>query len=147
VAKELDGPIRVTGHSAGGHLATRMMCETTPLATDVTNRIDRVVSISGVHDLRPLMQHSMNEKLGLTDVTATTESPALLRPLPGKDVIAWVGAHERPEFLRQSALLVEHWRQCGVSTRLVADPDKHHFDVIDGLKSADHPLTQCLVGA
>lgn len=145
-ACRVDGPIRLTGHSAGGHLATRLACEGSPLDTEVANRIERVVSISGLHDLRPLLLHSMNKQLGLTEDTAKTESPALLDPLPKIEAVAWVGANERPEFLRQSALLVENWAGHGIQTRLVADPDRHHFDVIDGLKSPMHPLAQAIAG-
>lgn len=146
VAARVDGPIRLTGHSAGGHLVTRMVCDTGPLPETVAGRVERVVSISGLHDLRPLMLHSMNEKLGLTPETAARESAVLCAPRPGVDVIAWVGAGERPEFLRQSALLAEAWGRAGGPARLVADPGRHHFDVIDGLKDPAHPLCQCLAG-
>ncbi|RMF39204.1 MAG: alpha/beta hydrolase, partial [Alphaproteobacteria bacterium] len=141
------GPIRLTGHSAGGHLASRMICDDTPLAPDVADRVERVVSISGVHDLRPLRLHSMNESLRLDAETAAAESPVLHAPLTGRALIAWVGAHERPEFLRQSALLAEAWREKGLAARLVAEPERHHFDVIDGLKDPAHPLAQALAGA
>lgn len=140
VAEDIAGPIRLTGHSAGGHLVSRMGCEDTPLPPTVTNRIDKIVSISGVHDLRPLLRHSMNEKLGLTEETAHSESPSLKAPRSGFGFTAWVGACERPEFLRQSALITESWGRAGVPARLVVDPGKHHFDVIDGLADADHPL-------
>lgn len=145
-AAMVDGPIRLAGHSAGGHLVTRMVCKDTPLAPDVASRIERVVSISGLHDLRPLMANAMRDRLGLTDDEAAAESAALKEPLQDVDLTAWVGAHERPEFLRQSALIREAWAGKGLRTRLVADPDRHHFDVVEGLKSADHPLTLALAG-
>jgi acetyl esterase/lipase len=145
-AEMVAGPIRLTGHSAGGHLVTRMVCDDTPLAPEVARRIERVVSLSGLHDLRPLRLNSMNEKLKLSPEEAAAESAALLAPLPGVAVTAWVGAAERPEFLRQAALLAEAWRGRGLDARLVADPGRHHFDVIDGLKTAEHPLTQAFAG-
>lgn len=145
-AEIVPGPIRLTGHSAGGHLVTRMVCDTSPLPDPITARIDRVVSISGLHDLRPLLLHSMNKKLKLTVDEAVSESAALCMPRPGVDVTAWVGANERPELLRQSACLTEAWRKVGTSVRLVAEPVKHHFDVIDGLIHPNHPLCQTLVG-
>lgn len=138
----VDGPIRVAGHSAGGHLAARMACDDSPLPADVAGRLERSVPISGLHDLRPLQLNSMNDTLGLDPDTAVQESPALHRPRVGVAVTAWVGAAERPEFLRQSALLAEAWQ-----IPLVADPGRNHFDVIDGLADPDHPLCQCLAGA
>jgi acetyl esterase/lipase len=145
-AKMVPGPIRLSGHSAGGHLATRMVCEDTPLAAGIAERIERIVSISGLHDLRPLRLHSMNTKLHLDEGEATAESAALHTPLRGFDVTAWVGAGERPEYLRQSALLTEAWGNKGLNTQLVADPGRHHFNVIDGLKIPDHPLARAFAG-
>ncbi|NVK32562.1 MAG: alpha/beta hydrolase [Gammaproteobacteria bacterium] len=142
----VDGPIRLAGHSAGGHLVTRMVCQDGPLTPSTANRIERVISISGLHDLRPLQHHSMNSMLALTPGTTASESSALNEPLSHVAVTAWVGAMERPEFLRQSALLAEAWTRKGVKTPLVADPNKHHFDVIDGLTDANHPLSQALAG-
>ncbi len=142
-AAKVAGPIHLTGHSAGGHLVTRMLCQDVPLS--VRDRIAHVLSISGVHDLRPLLAASMNEQLQLTEESATAESPALHRPLPGVPATIWVGGHERPEFLRQSALLREAWARAGEDARLVVDGTRHHFDVIAGLEHADSSLTTALL--
>ena len=119
-AHELDGPIRLTGHSAGGHLVTRMLCQDAPLPDAVATRIVSVVSISGVHDLRPLIHTAMNADLMLDRTEATAESPALLEPRSGIPLTCWVGAAERPEFRRQNALLANIWTGFGVKTRTVA---------------------------
>ncbi|WP_274349985.1 alpha/beta hydrolase [Roseinatronobacter alkalisoli] len=145
IARHVVGPIMLSGHSAGGHLVTRMVCDDTPLPPDVRARMRHVLSISGLHDLRPLQMTAMNTTLGLTDQTAQSESPALLRPLGGVAVTVWVGGHERPEFLRQSALLREAWSRCGTPVRLVVDEGLHHFNVIDGLEHADSMLTRALL--
>ncbi len=79
-AAMVDGPLHLTGHSAGGHLVTRMVATTSPLASDVRNRIRTVVSISGVHDLRPLIHTGLNNKLRLTAEEAAAESPVLMTP-------------------------------------------------------------------
>ena len=146
-AGKIGGPIRLSGHSAGGHLATRMVCENTPLDTAIVDRVERVVSISGVHDLRPLLLHSMNDDLGLDEKTAAAESPVLSKPISHVEIAAWVGARERPEFLRQTALLAEAWGQKVRQMQIVAEPARHHFNVVDGLKTAGHPLTIALAGS
>jgi acetyl esterase/lipase len=146
-AQMVEGPVRLAGHSAGGHLVTRMVCDDSPLPQNVAGRIERVVSISGLHDLRPLQLHSMNERLGLDPAEAAAESPCLHRRLAGNvRVTAWVGAAERPEFLRQSALLSEAWSTPDSPVPLVAEPGRHHFNVIDGLRQGDHPLTEAFAG-
>jgi len=141
----IDGPIRLAGHSAGGHLVSRMVSEHSPLAAPVRERVEHVVSISGVHDLRPLMLTEMNAILAINEEEAYRESPALLRPLPGTRLLAWVGGKERPEFLRQSRILPELWDGFGVETELHVDEAMHHFDVIDGLAQRDSALTQALL--
>ncbi|NHF73255.1 alpha/beta hydrolase [Paracoccus xiamenensis] len=140
------GPIRLCGHSAGGQVATRLVCGDTPLPGEVASRIAHVVTLSGLHDLRPLQFHSMNKGLRLDAEEAAAESPALLDPLPGVPVTAWVGAAERPEFLRQSALLAEAWGRKGQQIQLIAEAGRNHFDVLDGLKDPDHPLMRAFLG-
>ena len=141
----VEGPMRLTGHSAGGHLVTRMICTSSPLSVRTRARIVNTVSISGVHDLRPLMATKMNEGLRIDFDEARAESPALLEPLPGARVACWVGAAERSEFLRQNALLANVWTGFGASTLVVEEPDRHHFSVLDGLADPDHALTQTLM--
>jgi acetyl esterase/lipase len=141
----VEGPLMLTGHSAGGHLASRMVTATTPLPADVAKRIRRVVSISGIHDLRPIMRTGMNTTLALDEEEALAESPALLRPMNGARITCWAGGGERAEFLRQTMLLANIWTGLGATTSAVIEPDRHHFDVVDGLADPAHPLTQTLL--
>lgn len=134
VAARIAGPVRLAGHSAGGHLATRMACADGPVA----DRLAGVTSISGLHDLRNLLKaEKMNATLRLTSDEAAAQSPALLTPraIP---VNAWVGGDERPELVRQSQLLADAWD----TVSLTIEPGRNHFDVILGLAEPDHPLTQ-----
>jgi hypothetical protein len=143
-AGRVDGPVRLAGHSAGGHLVTRLICGGTGLPDAALARVDRVMSISGVHDLRPMMRTQMNESLHIDLAEAHGESPALLEPVVDMPVICWVGANERSEFVRQNALLANAWRGLVLATDAVEEPDRHHFDVIDGLAKADSPMTTAL---
>ena len=144
-SKRVEGPLMLTGHSAGGHLVSRMITTTAPLPPDVQGRIRNVVSISGVHDLRPIMSTAMNEKLAIDEAEALSQSPALLRPMPDARITCWVGGGERAEFLRQNALLANIWTGLGATTAAVAEPDRHHFNVVDGLADAKHPLVRTLL--
>ncbi|HEU0223616.1 MAG TPA: alpha/beta hydrolase [Paracoccaceae bacterium] len=142
-AGRVPGPIRLTGHSAGGQLATRLLCD--DLDLPFADRIARIVSISGVHDLRPLLRTAMAPVLRLDEVTATAESPALRRPCTGIPVTAWVGAAERPEFRRQAALIANIWWGLGVETTLVESPGEHHFSVVEALAEPMSPLVMALL--
>lgn len=140
----VEGPIRLMGHSAGGHLVTRMICEDSPLPPEILHRIAKVVSISGVHDLRPLRETKMNDKLSLTPAEAAAESPALLMPIPSARLTCWVGADERPEFIRQSRLMATIW-DGPAKTTLVEEPGQNHFSILEGLKAALSPIVRELL--
>lgn len=137
-ADHVAGPVAVCGHSAGGHLSARMAC--IDLAPGWAARLKRVVPISPLADLRPLMRTAMNEKLRLDPAEAEAESPALHRMRAGVEAMVWVGAQERPAFLWQARLLSEAW-DCPWH----AAPERHHFDVIDALKVPDSPLMNALL--
>ncbi|GGH34244.1 Alpha/beta hydrolase family protein [Cribrihabitans marinus] len=137
-AELVPGPVRLIGHSAGGHLVSRMACEGGP----VPGRLERVVSVSGIHDLRPLLGTRMNEILQLDTAEAEAESPALRRPRDGLDVRFWCGACERPELLRQTRLISEAW-----AAPNTFEPDHDHFTIIEGLGDPGSPLTEAFLGA
>lgn len=139
------GPIRLTGHSAGGHLVTRMVCTDTPLAPEIRARITSTLSLSGLHDLRPMCKTWRNDTLMIGEAEAILESPALLSPMPGTRLTCWAGAMETSEFLRQNALLPNIWAGLGAFTRERVEPNRHHFNVIDGLADPDHPLVAALL--
>lgn len=131
------GPVIVTGHSAGGHLSARMGCDSAPVAAQIA----RVVPISPVAELAPLMQTLMNEKLRITEPEAARESPARLALRRGVDAHIWVGGNERPAFLWQARLLSEAWK-CDWTVA----KGKHHFDVIDELADPKSELMEACLG-
>nr|WP_237399900.1 alpha/beta hydrolase [Rhodovulum visakhapatnamense] len=134
------GPLVLAGHSAGGHLVARMLCgDTAPGAS--ADRIARVVPISPVSDLRPLLSTQMAGPLHLDAATAAAESPALMTPRADVPVHVWVGGDERPVFVDQARWLAEAWP----GAALTVDEGRHHFDVIEGLTRPDSPLTGALL--
>lgn len=140
------GPIRLIGHSAGGHLVARMACAGGPLPAPVRQRLARVVPLSGLHDLRPFLHTRMNDDLRLDEAEAVAESPALAAPQPGLPVTFWVGAAERPEFLRQNRLAAEAWTRAGGTVHDIYEPGRNHFSVVEGLTDPASPLVAELLG-
>jgi acetyl esterase/lipase len=134
VATRVPGRMVITGHSAGGHLAARMA------SADIVVPVDRVVPISPLTELGPLMATSMNATLAIDEDEAARESPARLAKRPEVDVRLWVGADERPAFLWQTRVLSEEWH-----CPWTAEPGRHHLDVIEGLENPASPLTQALL--
>lgn len=135
VTAEIAGPMVVAGHSAGGHLAARMGCADIDLAA-----VRRVVPISPLAELGPLMATEMNRKLQLTPEECAAESPARLALRKGVSAHVWVGADERPAFLWQARVLAEEW-----DCPWTPDPGRHHFDVVDALADPHSALVEALL--
>ncbi len=133
IAKRFESDIILCGHSAGGHLVTRQICQDSNLDEGILKRIPKVISISGVHDLRPILKIVQNETINLNEEEAIKESPALLKPHLDIPVDCIVGSDERPEFIRQNDLLANIWRGMGVATTSAHIAGKHHFDVVEDL--------------
>jgi arylformamidase len=129
------GPLIVTGHSAGGHLAARMGC------ADQNVPVSRVVPIAPLAELEPLRATTMNAELRIDASEAATESPARHALRPGVTAHVWVGADERPAFLWQARVLSEEW-----ACPWTAAPGKHHFNVIDDLAEPGSALCEALLG-
>ena len=141
-AKSIQGPIVLTGHSAGGHLVARMLCGDVGLDADVVGRLQMVVPVSPLSDLRPLLHTKMNDSFRMDMKEAVAESPLLskeVRPVPTH---VWVGVNERPVFLDQARWLADGWD----GAKLTIAPDKHHFDVIDDLTDEGSALMGALLG-
>jgi arylformamidase len=136
VAGMVAGPVVLTGHSAGGHIVARLACGDVELAW--RERLARVVPISPLADLRPLMETSMNADLRIDAAEAQAESPVFC-PVPEAAVHVVVGGAERPVFLDQAQWLGDAWN---VPVTIV--PGRHHFDVIEGLEDAGSDLCRLL---
>ncbi len=127
----------VFGHSAGGHMAACMLSE---------GRAGAAVAISGVFDLAPLIQTSLNEALGLDAREAAALSP-IHWPVPngstpgGTVLDCIVGGDESAEFIRQSRMMADLWGGHGVQTRFEAVEGANHFTVLEPLFDSDSAMT------
>ena len=138
VAAQTEGPIAVTGHSAGGHLSARMLDK--ELVTQaVADRITAVVPISPLSDLRDMLKTSMNDDFGMDEAAAIAESPVFMTDRHPAKVTIWVGSDERPAFLDQARWLSDAWK----AGQFVA-PGKNHFNVIEAMCDADSDLVKAL---
>jgi len=131
----------VSGHSAGGHLAAMMLAALWPVYDRSLPKdlYKGALAVSGVYDLRPLVQVGwLNGDLRLDDAAALKLSPAFLPPAMRAPLCLAVGGLESSEFKRQNALLAQRWKS--VLARDVPMPGRDHFTVIDGLADPANPL-------
>lgn len=140
-AGQVAGPIALAGHSAGGHLAARML-DPAVLPEPIGQRIETLIPISPIADLRPFLRTSMNQKLCLDAASAAAESPVDMKTRHRAEVTVWVGGAERPAFLDQAIWLVEAWD----ADHVIAH-GKHHFNVIDALADRESSMVALLPGS
>lgn len=114
-----------TGHSAGGHLAA--MLAMTGEAGKVP--LAACAPISGIFDVEPLVETSLNAALCLDRQRAARLSP-MRRPLPHCPLTAFVGANETTDFMVQSRQFVERWQASGRHAEFVSLRDKNHYTVL-----------------
>lgn len=137
----------LAGHSAGAHLAAMVAVAGEPPAA-----VDRVVLVSGVFDLRPLLRTTVNDPLGLDELRAGRLSPQLLEvAAPCRDgrtevVVAW-GDDDTKAFAAQSLAFVGHLEARGVRAVGFECAGRHHFDIVDDLVRPDTVLGEATVGA
>jgi len=142
----LQRPLVVSGHSAGGHLAACLIATDWVLFDPALPR-DLVVAayaISGLFELGPLVETSINTALGLDHAAATAASPLFWTPPPRGSLDAVVGGHESAEYFRQSRTVVERWGAAGVPTRFGVIPDANHFTAVAPLADPTSPMVSRL---
>ena len=135
--------IVVYGHSAGGHLAACLLAQDwKALAADApADLVPAAYAISGVFDLSPLTQVSMNQDLRLDDAEARRVSPLHWQVPAGRTFDAVVGGIESSEFLRQSKIIADGWGARGVATRYEEIAGANHFTAIDPLSDPASAMT------
>ena len=135
--------ITVAGHSAGGHLAAMMLeCVWPALAKDLPPQlVKNALSISGLHDLEPIMHTPFLKNVNLTPQQVRQASPALLpAPLHGQ-LVAVAGGDESAEFHRQAQLIQREWGRKAVPLCELL-PGLNHFSVLEALAQPGHRLHQ-----
>ena len=134
----------VGGNSAGGHLVAMHYATDWTAAGLARAPFAGGISISGVHDLTPLVLFSFNSDLKLDDAEAARMSPALMRPLARVPLLLAVGADETSEFLRQTQILWTAWpanRPAGEAGPFVV-PKRNHFTIVVDYGDPDSGLVR-----
>ncbi len=135
--------IHVAGHSAGAHLAAMMLSCLWPQFDTKLPRdlVKGAVAISGLFEMESV-RHTpyLKADLQLTEASALKLSPALM-PAPAQPLLAFVGADESVEFLRQNALIERAWGSGCVQQR-EALMGLNHFSVLEALIQPRHRLHQ-----
>ena len=134
--------IFVSGHSAGGHLTAAMLCTDWSARGRPADLVKGGTPISGIFDLAPLMETSINDDVRLDAESAARNSPIHNLPAAGGPVIAAVGAAETAEFVVQNRAFAEAWQARGFEASVMEIADLHHFNVVMEMGRPGSALTQ-----
>lgn len=143
-ARGAPAPLVIGGHSAGGHL-TAMMYTTDWRAHGLDGApFVGGASLSGVHELEPLVQFSHNVDFRLDVAEARRMSPVAAQPSTDAPLLLAVGADETSEFVRQTDVLWDAWPRN--HPRGLAAPmhiaGRHHYSVVLDYADPASALTQ-----
>jgi len=129
------GPIILAGHSAGGHLTAMALSHP---------KVQAGLAISGVFELGPIRDVSLNDKLNLTDDEVRTLSPLRL-PVVQKPMGIAYGSAELPALVDDSRALHALRSNVHAAGPLIPVPGADHFTILDELQKADGLLTRAIV--
>jgi len=134
----------VSGHSAGGHLTAMMMA--TDWASYDSNLPSSLflgaIPVSGLHDLRPLVDIPLNDVLLMDAEETATISPVNLPLRSNAPQLVVCGQAESDAFNAQSDLYVSTFESPDRRLERYAVPGANHFDVMNAFADPEHPFFQ-----
>ncbi|XP_033119154.1 kynurenine formamidase-like isoform X2 [Anneissia japonica] len=143
--------IYVSGHSAGGHLAARILeVDWSKHVGSANNPLKGAVLMSGLFNLLPLLHTSVNDGVCMSEEIAKQESPIEHIVEVGKQckqlelVHVVVGEMESPEFKEQSMDYAKACKEAGVNAQYKVISNVDHFNMIERLLGDDYILTQMI---
>jgi arylformamidase len=128
----LSGPVVLSGWSAGGQLVA--------LALDHPI-VHAGLAVSGVYDLAPLRDTSLNIALRLTDEEIETLSP-LKRPVVQKPLTIVYGAVELPTLVHDAINFHHHRKAAGAPGDFIAVEGADHFTILEQFRRPDGLLIE-----
>ena len=134
--------IFVSGHSAGGHLTAMMLCTDWAARGRPADLVKGGTPISGIFDLAPIMETSINDDVRLDADSAARNSPIHHLPQAGAPLIAAVGAAETPAFVAQNRAFAEAWQARGFEAAVMEIEGLHHYNVVSEMGRPGSALTQ-----
>ncbi len=124
-AHGIAGPVLLSGWSAGGHLAAMAAGHA---------RVAAVLAISGIYELAPIRETSLNNAVRLTEAELAALSPRRL-PVVQKPIAVAYGSAELPELRRQARDFHSLRAEAHAPGPLVPISGADHFRILEQLKT------------
>ncbi|KAK3585140.1 hypothetical protein CHS0354_034269 [Potamilus streckersoni] len=139
--------IYLCGHSAGAHLAALMLAVDWMAECMSSNSLIKgAVLVSGIYDLRPLVNTYINDLIGMTEEDAWKNSPTqylpkIIQSSQNRKILVTFAEHDPPSFKEQSQQFYQVLAAGGVNASLTVVPDTDHFSVIENFQQDSYILT------
>lgn len=132
----------VSGHSAGGYLAARMMATRWgAVGVDLPQQIlSGAILISALFELEPLCETSLNAELRMDLREASAASALRYRPPADAPQLVAVGGAETAEFHRQADAYERAFSTTLRSMQRYEVEGCDHFDVVQAFADRQHPF-------
>eukprot|EP00112_Aurelia_sp_Birch-Aquarium-sp1_P006746 Seg1738.14 transcript_id=Seg1738.14/GoldUCD/mRNA.D3Y31 product="Kynurenine formamidase" protein_id=Seg1738.14/GoldUCD/D3Y31 len=141
--------IFVCGHSAGGHLAALLLKVDWKTLGLSEFPITGIIPISGIYDLRPIVETYVNDPLQMDEHEALLLSPMnYMNEMKNNSqcqILCLIGEYESPEFHRQSKEFSKALEIVGVKVQLKIVPTTDHFSVMHDFILGDYEPTKLIV--
>jgi arylformamidase len=134
-AQGIAGPVIISGHSAGGHLAALMLDHPSVRAG---------LASAGIFELGPIRDTYLNDRLKLTDEEVAGLSPLRL-PSVRKPLAITYGTAELPALVRNSREYHAHRAQSHCPGQLIPVPNANHFTILEEFRSPNGILTRAVM--
>ena len=133
----ISGPLLLSGWSAGGHLTAMALSH---------DRVAAGLAISGVYELGPIRDTSLNEACRITDEEIVALSPLRLEPTPKPLAISY-GTAELGALVRDSRALHARRASEHLHGALIPAAGANHFTILDDLTRPDGLLVRAAMEA
>jgi arylformamidase len=133
----------VSGSSAGAYLAAMAIARDWTADGLPADLIKGAAPVTGIYDLAPVLQISVNEQIRLTaDMAARLSAGA---PRHGGPVLVAVGGAEPDGWRAQSRAYAELCRSAGCAVEYLELPGLNHFTTTASIAEPTSPLAQAML--
>jgi arylformamidase len=137
--------IYISGHSAGGHLASMALVHDWRAEGLPGDFIKGIGSLSGIYDLEPILRIEANAEIQLKPEMVARNSPLFLEPLTMAPVIVAPGGEEPDLWQQQSRDYAAMLTSRGYPVNLMVLPKHHHFSITMALSDPGDPLMAAML--
>lgn len=122
--------IFVSGHSAGAHLLAAVLAQTGQPYQLPAGIIKKAYLLSGVYDVEPVLEISVNEEIRLLPEEVHAMSPVRFKFSPETSYEILVGGGEPRDWIHESSRFAEHLKNQGCAVYYQTMGDLNHYSLM-----------------